>query len=237
MSNPNEVPQQPGFQPPQSGNTPSGEVPPAGYQPPQGTPQPPPGYQAPPPGYQQPGYQAPPPSYGTPGQQNPGSPGEGFHFEMPTDGPKSFNDVMPKGGFSGMFNVAGMPTELKVSYWIWLIGGFLGILGGLIGFFGTLVLFSVVPGFAAVLLILVLVSLVLAAAQVILAMKMKEGKEWARLALSALVVVGLLISIIASASLDGQGNNWFGFIIGAAAAVLMWLPNSQAWFKSVKGNV
>lgn len=237
MSNPNEVPQ------PQQPDA----------QPPQGAPQPPPGYQAPPPGYQQPapgyqapgyqapppGYQAPPPGYQAPppGQQNPGAPGEGFHFEMPTDGPKSFNDVMPKGGFSGMFNVAGMPIELKVSYWIWLIGGLLGLLGGLIGVFGTLVLFGVAPGFAAVLLILVLVSLVLAAAQIVLAMKMKEGKEWARLALSALVVVGLLISIIASASLDGQGNNWFGFIIGAVATVLMWLPNSQAWFKSVKGSV
>ncbi|OFI37241.1 hypothetical protein BIU82_09120 [Arthrobacter sp. SW1] len=158
---------------------------------------------------------------------------------MPTDGPKSFDDIMPKGGFSGMFNVAGMPTELKVSYWIWLIGGFLGILTGVIGLFGTLAFFAVLPGLAAVLLILVLVSLVLAAAQVILAMKMKEGKEWARLALTVLVGVGLVLSIISSASagdLGGGGGGWFGFIVGLAAAVLMWLPNSQAWFKSVKGT-
>ena len=155
---------------------------------------------------------------------------------MPTDGPKSFNDVLPRGGFSGMFNVTGMPTELKVSYWIWLIGGFLGLLGGLIGIFGTLVLFSVIPALAAIVLLLVIVSVVLAAAQVVLAMKMKEGKEWARLALTVLVGVGLLLSVIGSASTDGRSNGWFGFIVGLAAAVLMWLPNSQAWFKSVKGT-
>ena len=232
MSNPNEAPQpqQPGAQPQQPGN-----VPPAGYQPPQEY-QAPPSYQAPP-AYQQPapGYQ----QQGQPGHQQQGQPGhgEGFRFEMPTDGPKSFNDVLPQGGFSGMFKVAGMPTELKVSYWIWLIGGLLGLLGGLFGLFGSFVLFTLAPEIAVGVLLLVLIALVMAAAQIVFAMKMKEGKEWARLALTVIAGISLILSIAAGAIANGQGNNWFGFVISVVATVLMWLPNSQAWFKSAKGAV
>ena len=210
MTNPREVPQpeQPGDQPP------AGNVPPAGYQPPQGYQPPPQGYQA----YQQPGHQG------------------GFHFEVPTDGPRKFNDVLPKGGFSGMFNVTGLPTELKVSYWIWLIGGILGVLGGLLGLFGALALFTVVPAAAMVVLLLVLVALAIAVAQVVLALKMKEGQEWARLALTIVAGVSLVLAVIGGSVGDGIGNNWLGFLISAGATVLMWLPNSQAWFTAVKGR-
>ncbi|MCU1517830.1 MAG: hypothetical protein JWQ75_2551 [Pseudarthrobacter sp.] len=224
MSNPSEVPQpqQPGAQPPAS------NVPPAGYQPPQGFQQPQQGSQAPGQGYPPPGQ-----AYGQPAQ--PGQ--QGFHFEMPTDGPRNFNDVMPKGGFSGMFSVTGLPTELKVSYWIWLIGGILGVLGGLLALLGTFVLFTVAPGAAVVVLLLVLVALVLAAAQIVLALKMKEGKEWARLALTIVAGVSLVLAILGGSMGQGIGNNWLGFLISAAATVLMWLPNSQAWFASVRGRV
>lgn len=222
MSNPNEAPepQQPGAQPQQPGN-----VPPAGYQPPQEYPAPP-SYQAPP------TYQQPAPGYQ---QQGQAGHSEGFRFEMPTDGPKNFNDVLPQGGFSGMFKVTGMPTELKVSYWIWLIGGLLGVLGALLGLFGSVVLFTLAPGVAVVVLLLVLIALVVAAAQIVFAMKMKEGKEWARLALTVIAAISLILSIVGGAMANGQGSNWFGFVISLVATVLMWLPNSQAWFKSAKG--
>ncbi|WP_260982423.1 hypothetical protein [Arthrobacter sp. U41] len=221
MSNPNDVPpsQQPGARPPQPGS-----VPPAGAEPPRVTP--------PHQGYPAPGYQPPP------GNEAPGRPAGGFRFELPTDRPRNFNDAMPRGGFSGMFTVSWMPTELKVAYWIWLIGGLLGLLGGVIGLFGSFVLLAVVPGLGFVVLLLVLVALALAAAQVILAMKMKEGREWARFALTIVAGISLLLAILNASAADGRGGgSWPSFIISLVATVLMWLPNSQAWFTSLRGRV
>jgi hypothetical protein len=159
---------------------------------------------------------------------------------MPTDGPRNFNDVLPQGGFSGMFKTQGLPTELKVSYFIWVISGLVGLLFGLIGLFAIIAAFAFIPALAAIALVLLLLSLAVAAAQVVLAMKMKEGKEWARLALTAIAAVSLVLAIFGSINMGGPstglGSNWFGFLVSAVAVVLMWLPNSQLWFKAVKGT-
>ena len=48
----------------------------------------------------------------------------------------------PRSGFARMFLVTGLPTELKVSFWIWFVGGILGLLGGMLGMLASLVLFA-----------------------------------------------------------------------------------------------
>lgn len=181
--------------------------------------------------------------YGNQGQDSghywqPNKPGRAgrFPFEIPADRPRSFNDVMPRGGFSGMFSVMGLPTELKVSYWIWVIGGLVGLLAGVIGLFGALVLFAFVPGLAILVLLLVLVALALSGAQIVLAMQMKEGREWARFALTVVAGVSLLLSIISLGFADGRGGNGLGFLASLVATVLMWVPNSQSWFAAVRGH-
>ncbi len=141
---------------------------------------------------------------------------------------------MPAGGYSGIFQVPAMPTALKISYWVWVIGGLLGILAGVIGLFGTLVLFIVSPLAGILLLLLVLLSVALAWAQVTLAMKMKEGWEWARFALTIAAGVSLLLALL-SLRVAG-GGSWPGFLISLVATALMWLPKSQGWFDALRAR-
>jgi hypothetical protein len=60
---------------------------------------------------------------------------------------------------------------------------------------------------------------------------MKEGREWARLALTIVAGIALLLAIVSSSVAGGRtGGNVPGFILSLVATVLMWLPNPQAWF-------
>lgn len=208
---------------------------------------PPSGSDGPTPEPQFPGQEPGRPTPGQPGPAQPGQPGQPgqqppagggrFAFELPADRPRNFGEIMPRGGFSGLFDVTGLPTELKVSYWIWVVGGLLGLLGGVIGFFGVLVLFAIVPGVAVLVFLLVLVALAVAAAEIVLALKLKEAKEWARFALTIVAGVSLLLAIISSSFPAGQDGNWLGFLVSLVATALMWVPNSQAWFVAARGRL
>ena len=155
-----------------------------------------------------------------------------FRFEWPEDRPRTFHEALPLGGYAAMFAVPAMPPGLRVSYWIWVAGGLLGLLAGVVGLFGALVLFVVSPPAGILLLLLVTVALALSAAQVTLAMKMKEGREWARFALTIAAGVSLLLAVV-STGLTG-GGSWPGFVISLAATVLMWLPSAQSWFDGAR---
>ncbi|WP_307034371.1 hypothetical protein [Arthrobacter sp. B3I4] len=155
-----------------------------------------------------------------------------FRFTWPDDRPRNFREALPLGGYSEIFSVPAMPTGLRVSYWIWVVGGLLGLLAGVVGLFGALVLFVVSPPAGILLLLLVLVALALAAAQIILAMKMKEGWEWARFALTIAAGVSLLIAALGTGF--AGGGSWPGFVLSLAATVLMWLPSAQSWFDAAK---
>ncbi len=145
----------------------------------------------------------------------------------------NFDNTWRRNGFAGMFSVAGLPIELKVSFWIWFVGGLLGLLGGLLGMLASLVLFAAAPGVAVGVLLLMLLAAAVGAAQIVFALKMKEGKQWARLALTVLTGVTLLLALTNVAMGVGQGGNWAGFLISLTATVLLWLPNPQAWFAAV----
>lgn len=149
---------------------------------------------------------------------------------MPADRPGNLYEALPQGGFTGIFSVAGLPMELRISYWIWVASGLLGLLGGVIGLFGALVLFAFLPGIAILVLLLVLFGAALSGAQIVLAMTMKEGREWARLALTAVTGASLLLTIISVSFTDGRGGSGLNLLASLAATVLMWVPGSQRWF-------
>lgn len=158
-----------------------------------------------------------------------------FLFKMPADRPRSFYEAMPQGGLTELFSVAGLPAELRISYWIWLAGGLLGLLGGVIGLFGALVLFAFLPGVGILVLLLVLLGAALSGAQIVLAMKMKEGREWARLALAAVAGASLVLTVISLSFTDGRGGSGLGFLASLIAVVLMWVPGSRRWFAAGRG--
>jgi hypothetical protein len=142
----------------------------------------------------------------------------------------NFDRTRPRSGFAGMFSVAGRPMEIKVSFWIWFLGGVFGLLGGLLGMLASLVLFTAAPGAATLVLLLMLLAAVVGTAQIVFALRMKAGRQWARLALTILTGVTLVLAVANMMMGIGQGGNWAGFLISLAATVLLWLPNPQAWF-------
>ncbi len=192
----------------------------------------------PPPGYQQPGYQAPPPGYQQPGYQQPAPPAGNFKFEMPKDAPRSMNEVMPAGGFGGMFKMDGLPQLLKISYIIWLVSAGLWLLSTFFLLIGSLfalgakdnsILGITIPGSGAEIraqgikgIVVAIISLALILAIVVCAMKLKEGMQWARMALSVIAFLSIVLLFF------GAG----GGLLGIVATVLMWLPESTAWLNS-----
>jgi|GEM_PF-4603172 len=243
MSTPNEYPgpEQSGSQPPVGGS---------GSQPENAPQTPNPGYQAPPPGYQQPGYQqpgyqAPPPGYQQPGyqqqapyQQQPQKPAGDTSFQMPADWPKDMKGVMPANGFAGLFSTGQLPQLLKVSYIIWLVTAGIWLLFTVLGLIFSLIalgaqdnsLFGItIPGSGAAMraggvkgIIVSIIALVLIAAVLVCIMKLKEGMQWARMALSVIAVLSIVLAFL------GGGSG----LLGIVATVLMWLPESSVWLNA-----
>lgn len=180
----------------------------------------------------------PAPGYQTPGPQAPQPPAGDFKFEMPKDTPHSMNEVMPVGGFGGIFKMDGLPQLLKISYIIWLVSAGLWLLSTFFLLIGSLFalgardnsIFGItVPGSGAEIraqgvmgIVVAIISVALILAIVVCAMKLKEGMQWARMALSAIAFLSIILLFF------GAG----GGLLSIVATVLMWLPESTAWFNS-----
>lgn len=214
MSNPNDAPQpqQPGAQPQQPGN-----VPPAGYQPPQGYPTAP-SYQAPP-SYQQSG----PPASGIPATGPNNAPPAGLGYAAPARNTfgLDFNNIAQR-----FRDTTGVPQQLTISYWLWVAAAVLGVLLGIVniaviaGQYGGIFVGAAITG--------LIIGIILAAFYVFCAIRLKEGARWARIVLTvlgALAVIGLFSQLIV-------GNlSFIGSAAAVAAAILMWLPESQKHFR------
>lgn len=216
MTNPSDAPQ-----PQQPGEPAAGNVPPTPYEQPPAyqTPQvqqPPQGYPAG--NYQAPGgYQAPgQPGYGAPAGAANNAPPAGLGYAAP---PRNvfaldFNNIKER-----VTNTQGVPQPLVISYWLWVAAAVLGVVVSLV----TMIGFA--GGFAGAGLIF---SLIFAAAYIFLAIRLKEGSRWARLVLS---ILGGLSLLSLPFSLFTGGLSLIGTAATIAAAVMMWLPQSQEHFK------
>lgn len=217
MTNPSDAPQpqQPGQ--PAPGNVPPTpyEEPPA-YQAPQGQ-QPPQAYPAG--NYQAPGgYQAPgQPGYAAPAGAANNAPPAGLGYAAPARNTLAldFNNIKER-----VTNTQGVPQQLVISYWLWIGAGLLNVVASVVAMVG------VIGGFAGVTLIF---NLIWAAIYIFLAVRLKEGARWARLVLS---IFGGLALLALPFSLITGVLSLIATAAAVAAAVMMWLPQSQEHFKS-----
>ncbi|MGX9899990.1 hypothetical protein ACW0JT_08850 [Arthrobacter sp. SA17] len=217
MTNPSDAPQsqQPGGQPADGNVPPTPYQQPPAYQAPQAQ-QPPQGYPAG--NYQTPdGYQASgQPGYGAPAGAANNAPPAGLGYAAPARNTLAldFNNIKER-----VTNTQGVPQQLVISYWLWVGAAVLGVVASLVAMAGA------AGGFAGVGLIF---SLIWAAVYIFIAIRLKEGARWARLVLS---ILGGLSVLALPLTLFTGGLSLIGTAATIAAAVMMWLPQSQQHFK------
>lgn len=178
----------------------------------------------------------------------------GYRFRMPTAWPKSIGDAIPsfRSGISGTFQTSHMPMDARIGYWVWLVGCVLAIIGwvfamgtiligilfnpvilmatGMMSFFGDFrwgVIFFYVAS--------MLFSLIVLLIQLSLTLRIREGDEWARMALTILTVLSIVYAIILTAA--GLESGGAGAIVTSILSLLLlaffWMPKANAWFLQI----
>lgn len=173
---------------------------------------------------------------------------------MPTAWPGSIGDAIPsfRSGISGIFQTSHMPMDARIGYWVWLVGCVLAIIGwvfamgtiligilfnpvilmatGMMSFFGDFrwgVIFFYVAS--------MLFSLIVLLIQLSLTLRIREGDEWARMALTILTVLSIVYAIILTAA--GLESGGAGAIVTSVLSLLLlaffWLPKANAWFLQI----
>jgi hypothetical protein len=124
------------------------------------------------------------------------------------------------------------PTEVKISFWIWIVSAVLTALGGLLLFTDKDVAIREAQQEAEKQntdLTPEQVETVAAALYVLFAVKMRAGRNWARITLTVLTIFGLLLQLIV-----GGESGLIASVVGIVAVVLMFLPNANAYFSAAK---
>jgi hypothetical protein len=140
------------------------------------------------------------------------------------------------------------PSTIVAAFWGYVIAAIAGLLGGLIVLGskqaivdalrtanvqnGSKLTEAQIDQFANVGIVAALViAVIVALLYVLFAFKLKAGRNWARILLTVIAVFALISLLI------GQGGNPVGFIgelAAVIAAVLSYLPASNAYFAAMK---
>ncbi|MEV0676579.1 hypothetical protein AB0I60_08645 [Actinosynnema sp. NPDC050436] len=138
-----------------------------------------------------------------------------------------------------------VPKEVQVSFWIWIAGAALSAIGGLLAFTQRDAIAELLRGapqtanlpqdefdalVSANIMITAVVGLVFAGLYVLFAFKARAGRNWARVVLAVLTALGLLSTLLVGATISGLLTS----LISVVAVVLLYLPNSKAYFDSAK---
>ncbi|GGP57110.1 hypothetical protein [Saccharothrix coeruleofusca] len=136
------------------------------------------------------------------------------------------------------------PKEVQISFWIWITGAVLSALGSLLALTERDALVDQLRrtgqgnGLSeeelqsvatASLMFAVVLGLLFAGLYVLFAFKARAGRNWARLVLTVLTGLNLLVLLL--------GASWLGLLtalISVVAVVLLYTPNAKSYFDAVK---
>lgn len=127
------------------------------------------------------------------------------------------------------------PSTVKISFWIILLGLIADVVFAIIiltagislmnsGESGTLEGYAVSGG---MLLTVSIGALVLALIELLVLSRMKAGRNWARIVVSILEILS-----IAAVVTQPHPIGWVALVLSIIALVLMWVPTSNAYFRS-----
>lgn len=127
-----------------------------------------------------------------------------------------------------------MPTTVRVSFWILLVGIVLNVIGGIffvLGGVGAAATNTSLDGetpanSAAVLIISGTIVLALCVVEFVILWKVRSGENWARIVITVLEALALAAEWIELSPLTVLALG-----IGVPALVLLWVPRSNPFFR------
>jgi hypothetical protein len=136
------------------------------------------------------------------------------------------------------------PVPVRVAFWIWVVSAVLSLVsavltprekGEIINALTTAKPQGITPAqyeqYANTLIIVSIVTLVLfAALYVFFAYKVRAGKNWARMTLTVLMVIGVAYDAYTGTLL----SSGIGLLISAVAVILVYFPSASAFFAARK---
>jgi len=127
------------------------------------------------------------------------------------------------------------PIALTVAFWLWVVDAVRGLITGIV----TIVMAPAalagepedVQRFATGFLIaFAVLGMILSLLHLYFAFPMRAGRNWARVVLTVLAAFTVLAVLTAIAS--ATWYDWIGVALVVVAAVLMYLPASNAYFRA-----
>lgn len=132
-------------------------------------------------------------------------------------------------------NSATRPVTVTAAFWLWVVSAVVGVIGAIVAFatignnpqiqqLEQTEAAAVTTGVT----IAAVLFLVFAALRVLFAWFMYKGRNWARIVLTilaALSIIGVLLSLGTATILE-----WVTMLLVLVALVLMWVPQSNAYF-------
>lgn len=179
---------------------------------------------------QQPGGQ--PPQYGQPTEPQPspyGQPTQQPAQYAPAPSGPSYGQPTAYARPAGAAAGGAMPGVVKWGLAIQWVGVALGAFALVIGLIGVLALAASggdVAAVAGLVGLFVGVAALLLVLQVIVLIFATKGRNWARITLAVLAILGIVISLA-----SGQGLN-LGSAISVLSVVLLFLPDATAWYQA-----